>query len=407
MYDAIVIGARCAGAATAMLLARQGHNVLLVDRAAVGSEIPHGHFIHRGGPQRLQKWGLWDKVVATGAPPVHKVNMVIGGAPLATDDLYLGGIPFGLAPRRAAIDRVLAEAAVAAGVELRDRFLVETILRDGERVTGIRGRDLATGETESFRATIVIGADGRNSRLAQAVEAPVYEAVPSVSCYYFSYWRGIPFDRLEMHIGMDQVIFAFPTNDDQLALFIAWPIEKFPEVRQDIEGHFMAALAQAPELATQVAAGERVERFYGTADLPNFFRKPFGPGWALVGDAGHHKDPFMALGMGDALRDAELVAVAVHAGLLEEKPLLAALADYETQRNEESMPIYYENLNRARFVPPPAEMRQLRAALIANGDQADIDMFYKATLGLLPLAAFFNPDNIGRIMARQAASMAA
>jgi flavin-dependent dehydrogenase len=178
-------------------------------------------------------------------------------------------------------------------------------------------------------------------------------------------------------------------------------------VRQDIETHFTAALARAPELAAQVAAGERVERFYGTADLPNFFRKPFGPGWALVGDAGHHKDPFMAMGMGDALRDADLVAEAVHAGLTGVQPLLEALADYEKKRNEEAMPLYYENLNRARFVPPPAEVRQLRAALIANGDQADVDMFYKATLGLLPMAAFFNPDNIGRIMARQSASMAA
>jgi flavin-dependent dehydrogenase len=313
-------------------------------------------------------------------------------------NLMVDGIPFAIAPRRTALDKILVEQAVAAGVELRDRFVVEDFLQDGERVTGIRGRDLRTGQRFEEQAQIVVGADGRHSRLAQAVQAPVYDALPPVTCYYFSYWRDVPLAHLELHVGRDFVIFAFPTNDNLLAVFISWPVARFPEIRADIETHFMATLDQVPELAVQVRAGQRTERFYGTADLPNFFRKPYGPGWALVGDAGHHKDPFLALGVADALRDAELVAQAVHDGLAGVRPLEAALAEFELRRNETSVPLYWENLEKAKFAPPPPELRQIQQALLANGDQEDINHFFKINLGLLPPESFFNPENVDRIL---------
>ena len=402
MYEAIVIGARCAGASTAMLLGRLGHKVLLVDKTAVASDIPPGHFIHRFGPQRLAKWGLLDQIVETGCPLVSDVVMSMGGVPMHGKNLLVDGIPFGIGPRRAALDKILVDNAVAAGVELRDQFVAEDFLRDGDRISGIRGRDLTTGHRFEEQGQIVIGADGRNSKLAQAVNAPTYEAVPSVSCYYFSYWSGVPMAELQLHVGRDFVIFAFPTNDNLLALFVAWPIERFSEVRQNIENEFMATIEQVPMLAAQVRAGERVEKFYGTADLPNFFRKPFGPGWALVGDAGHHKDPFMALGIADALRDAELVAQAVHDGLAGITSLEDALAAFEAERNETSLPLYRENLSRATFTPPPPEFHQIREALLANGDQADINHFFRVNIGLLPPDSFFNPENIGRIIGRAA-----
>ena len=305
--------------------------------------------------------------------------------------LVVDEIPFGIAPRRSVLDKILVDNAVAAGVEMRDQFVVEDFVWNGDRITGIRGRDLRSGHRFEELGKLVIGADGRNSRLAQAVQAPVYDAVPSVSCYYFSYWSGVPLKRLELHVGRDFFIFAFPTNDNLLALFIAWPIERFHELRADIETHFMATLDQVPELAEQVRAGQREEKFYGTADLPNFFRKPYGPGWALAGDAGHHKDPFMALGVADALRDADLVAEAVHDGLRSVRPMEEALADYEARRNESSMPLYQENLARARFTPPPLEFRKIRQALLKNGDQTDTNHFLKAILGLASQESFFNP----------------
>ncbi|MCA9951531.1 MAG: FAD-dependent monooxygenase [Anaerolineales bacterium] len=398
MYDAIIIGARCAGASTAMLLARKGHKVLLVDRSAVPSDIHHGHFIHRGGPQRLDRWGVLSQIEASGCPLVTEVVMGIGGVPMTAKNIMLDGVAFGCGPRRSVLDKILVDTAVAAGVELRDQFLVEDFHSEDGAITGIVGRDLRTQRRFHEFSQIVIGADGRNSRLAKAVEAPVYEAVPSVSCYYFSYWSGIANAALEFHVGKQQIIFAFPTHDNLFAVFVARPIEEFHHFRADIEKNFMEALEQAPTLAAQLQNGRREERFYGTADLPNFFRKPYGRGWALVGDAGHHKDPYMALGIRDALRDAELLATTVDTGLTGIRPMQTALATYEEQRNEQSRPLYYENLARAKFTPPPPELVQIRNALLHSQDQDDINHFLQVNLGLLPKESFFNPENVGRIL---------
>jgi len=385
-----------------MLLARQGHKVLLVDRSAVPSDIPHGHFIHRGGPLRLNHWGLLDQIAASGCPLISKVVMDIGDFPLTGENLMVDGVAFGCGPRRKVLDKILVEAAVEAGAELREQFVVDEFSRDGDRITGIKGRDTRGGKNFAEPGRIIIGADGRNSRLARTVQATEYEAVPPILCYYFSYWSGVPGKALEVYVKDHQIIFAFPTNDDLFAVFIAWPVEAFHQVRSDIEGSFMEALDRVPDLAERVRTGRREERFYGTADLPNFFRKPYGPGWALVGDAGHHKDPYMALGIADALRDADLVADAVHEGLSGTRSMEEALAEYERRRNEMSMALYHENIARARFTPPPIEVLQLRLALRENQDQDDINRFLMASLGVIPREVFFNPENMGRIMRQSA-----
>jgi flavin-dependent dehydrogenase len=245
-------------------------------------------------------------------------------------------------------------------------------------------------------ATITVGADGRNSQLAHAVQAPVYEAHPTVTCWYFSYWSDVPTTGLEMYIRHNRVIFAFPTNDDLFGLFVGWQRAELPGVRADIEGHFMGAVDQVPHLAERVRSGRREERFYGATDLPNFFRTPFGQGWALVGDAGCHKDPFLALGICDAFRDAELLAEALDEGLSGRRPLLSALADYERRRNEATMFDYRQNLYAAQFGPLPAEIVRLRAAL--RGDQEATNQFIMAGEGMIPREAFFNPENLQRIV---------
>jgi flavin-dependent dehydrogenase len=187
----------------------------------------------------------------------------------------VGGVPLGLGPRRSQLDAVLVEAATAAGAELREGFLVREPLWEDGRVVGIRGGGIRSGAAETARAAVVVGADGRNSGLAKGVGAPVQEGVPTLSCWYFSYWSGV-----------------------------AWPIAELPAVRADPEAALLAVVARAPGLMERLAAGRREERVRGAAQLPNFLRRPFGPGWALVGDSGCHKDPYMALGVCDALRDA-------------------------------------------------------------------------------------------------------
>jgi flavin-dependent dehydrogenase len=399
MYDAIVIGARCAGAPTAMLLARKGYKVLLVDRATFPSEVPRGHFIHRHGPKRLHRWGLLDRIVATGCPPVTSTIMDFDDFPLVGKDLLINGVAMGYGPRRSALDKVLLDAAVEAGAELREGFVVEDFATDGERLVGIRGRDKRRGPVATERARITIGADGRNSRLARAIQMPVYEATPALACWYFSYWGDVPdIEGLEIYIRQRSVIFAFPTSHGLFAIFIAWPIEEFHAVRSDIEGRFMATLSRVPALAERVRSGWRAERFYGTADVPNFLRKPYGPGWALVGDAGCHKDPYLALGVCDALRDAEFLAEAVDEGLSGRRPLDESLADYERRRNEATLAEYQENLQLARLQPLPVEAMQLRAAL--RGDQEATNQFFMASEGMIPRETFFNPENLQRIMAQ-------
>jgi flavin-dependent dehydrogenase len=393
MYDAIVVGARCAGASTAMLLARKGHSVLLVDRNTFPSDIPHGHFIHMHGPRRLASWGLLEPSLATGCPPITSFTTYMDDFPLTGHDLEVDGVPLGLGPRRNYVDQALIEAAVEAGAEFRDGYAVQEFLADGDRIVGIRGRD---GGVE--RAQVVVGADGRNSSLARTVQAPEREAVPTLTCWYFTYWSGVPWGSgLEIWSRNKRAIFAHPTHDELLALFVAWPIAELPSVRADIEGQYMAVIEAMPEVAERVREGRREERFYGATQLPNFLRKPYGPGWALVGDAGCHKDPAMALGMCDALRDAEYLTDALHEGFAGERPLDEALADYERRRDEDTMPWYQINLGAAQLQPPPPDLAALRAAV--RESQEDTNLFYMAREGMIPPEQFFTPENMPRLMA--------
>jgi flavin-dependent dehydrogenase len=395
-YDVVVVGARAAGASTAMLLANQGHRVLLLDRARLPSEIAQGHFVYRHAPQRLQRWGLLDRIIASGSPPVTTLSQDLGDFPLVARDLSLDGVPWGIGPRRGVLDQILLEAAIDAGVDVQDQVAVDDVLIEDGRVTGIRGRSARGGAPITVRAQLTVGADGRRSRIAQAVRAPMYEHVPALACWYFSYWSGVPVDGIEITIKARRATFVFPTNDELTAVFVAFPIDEFAWVRLTPEPSMLAALDLAPEMGQRVRAGRREERFYGTADLPNFLRKPYGPGWALVGDAGCHKDPMLALGICHALQDAELLAEAAHAGLSGVRHLDDALTAYEVRRNAATLPDYRENLQEARLEGHPPEVIALRAALRDRPE--DARQFALAGFGALPRETFFNPDNLERIM---------
>jgi flavin-dependent dehydrogenase len=387
-YDVIVVGARCAGAPTAMLLARKGYNVLLLDRSSFPSEIPHGHFIHRRGPRYLHDWGLLDRVIATGCPPSTTIILDAGDLCLVGRDLVLDGIAAGYGPRRAALDKVLVDAAVEAGAELRQGCAIEEYLTEGNRVVGVRGRDCANGSLAIERATITVGADGRASLLARTVGAAKYEFTPTLTCWYFSYWTGVS-HGLELYVRGERAIFAHPTNDGLCAVFVGCPIREQRAVQSDLERQFMAAVGLVPELADRVRSGERVERFYGAANLPNFLRTPCGPGWALVGDAGCHKDPYLALGICDAFRDADLLAAAIDQQLSGMGRHDQVIAHYERRRNEATMADYRMNLDLAQFKPLSAELRQLQEAV--QGNQEATNQFLMAREGMIAPETFFNP----------------
>ena len=396
MYDVIVVGARCAGAPLAMLLARTGARVLLLDRVRFPSDIPHGHFIHRHGPRRLRSWGLLDRLAAR-TPAVANMLIDVGDFPLRASNLIEDGMAWGYGPRRSTLDKLLVDAAIEAGAEFRDGVgVVDYVFSDG-RLTGVRCRDHMGVQFEE-RATIIVGADGRHSQLARAVDAPMYQHVPTVLCYYFGYWSDVETEDFELYLRAQErrVLFSFKTEDDLFAVFVGAPIEELPQIRRDIEGSFMAALDLAPDFAARIRAGQREERFYGASDLPNFYRKPYGPGWALVGDAGLHKDPFLALGICDAFRDVELLAAAIGDGLAGRRVLEEALADYESKRNAASAADYDQNIADARFPPPPARMLALRAAVRDSPDETT--RMIKARNGMIDPASFFNPQNISRLV---------
>lgn len=398
MYDVIVVGARCAGASTAMLLSRRGYRVLLVDRAIFPRDIPHGHFIHKHGPGRLHRWGLLDRVAATNCPPIESMVIDLGDFPLTGRKLAMDGVAMGYGPRRDVLDKLLVDAAVEAGTELRQGFVVDDFLSHGGRITGIRGHDAATGSVALEHAPITVGADGRHSRLARTVRAAEYDTFPVLSCWYFSYWSGMPPMGLEVYQRGRNAILTFPTNDELVAIFIAWTCDEFESVKSDIERSFMAVVDQVPGLAERVRNGRREERFYGTADLPNFLRKPCGRGWALVGDAGCHKDPYMALGICDAFRDAELLAEAVDQAFSGRVDPGKALHEYERRRNAATMRDYLENAQIAQLRPIPDEVLRLRSAL--RESEEDARLFFLAREELIPRESFFNHENIARLVTR-------
>lgn len=398
MYDAIVIGSRCAGAPTAMLLARKGRRVLVVDRATFPSDVLSGHAIQPAGVARLARWGLLDRVRATGVPFADGVRFDFGEVVLEGRPVPADGVTDLVCIRRTILDTLLADAAAEAGAEVRLGFTVKELLWEDGRVVGIRGRD-ASGASVEERAAIVIGADGMHSFVARSVGAATYDERPAATAAVYSYWRGADVPALELYARPGRFMIAVPTNDDLVFVGQVLPLAEEASYRADMDGAFRATLAMAPHLASRVAAGERVERFHFGRDTEGFFRVPGGPGWALVGDAGYHKDPITAQGMLDAFRDAELLADAVDRGL--ENDLAAALRGYQRARDEAARDIYEFTCQLAHVdAPPPPEMQALIGALAAN--PAEISRFLGIMAGSVPLTEFLHPESVGRIMAAAA-----
>jgi 2-polyprenyl-6-methoxyphenol hydroxylase-like FAD-dependent oxidoreductase len=398
-YDAIVVGARCAGSPLAMLLARRGHRVLLVDRATFPSDTVSTHVVHPLGVAALARWGLLDRLVATGCPPIRTYAFDFGpftlaGAPGTRE------APVAYCPRRTVLDKLLVDAAADAGAEIREGFTVEEALTENGRVVGIRGRSGGGGPVEE-RADVVVGADGRHSVVAEAVRPDQYHERPPLLAPYYAYWSGLPMNgRFETYVRPYRGMAAAPTNDDLTLIIAGWPYSEFDANKKDIEGNYLAVLELAPELADRVRRAKRVSRFAGTP-VPNFFRKPYGPGWALVGDAGYTKDPITAQGILDAFRDAERCADALHDAFAGARPFGEGMADYQRARDEHVLPMYELTCQLATLEPPPSELQQLLGAV--HGNPREMDRFVQMNAGTLSPAEFFSPESVREIMAAASA----
>jgi flavin-dependent dehydrogenase len=338
-YDVVVVGARAAGAATAMLLARAGCRVLVVDRSSYGADTISTHGLMRAGVLQLQRWGLLDRVVAAGTPPIRRTTFSYGGEcgvvitikpSFGVDALY--------APRRTVLDPIIVDAAVAAGADIRYGITVTDVIRDGGgRVTGIVGHDV-DGCSVAFSAGTVVGADGLRSTIARSVDAPFERVGTGATGVVYGYWSEVETDGYEWVYTPGAVAGLIPTNDGQACIFAGGSPARIGPGGIAV---LRALLGQAsPALASRVAGAippQAVRRFTGP---PGFLRRCWGPGWALVGDAGYWKDPIGVHGITDALRDAELLARALIAADGGGQDRTDALAGYQATRDRLSVDLF-------------------------------------------------------------------
>ncbi len=397
MFDVIVVGARCAGSPTAMLLARQGHNVLLVDRASFPSDKPTStHLVHPPGVARVRDWGLLEELLASNCPPIRDYGLKTGPVDLMAPLPAYDGVDVAYAPRRYILDDILVRAAVRAGVELREQVSVTGLLRERDRVVGITGKT-HDGATFSDRASLVIGADGTNSRIARLVGAREYRTRAPYLSSYWTYWDGLDVTQVPSWRDEQSYGFAWPTNDGLVLAGVAWPTARFAELdRADPAIPFFGALERMdPAFAEKVHDAQQADRWL-SGSVPNFFRESHGPGWALVGDASFSRDPCTATGITESLRGADLLAEEVNRALAGEVPMNRALTSYEVRRNAISLPFYEYTCDFASLRPYSPDVLQLMAAAADDPEQAS------ALTGLFAQTtspeSFFSMENIRRIL---------
>jgi 2-polyprenyl-6-methoxyphenol hydroxylase-like FAD-dependent oxidoreductase len=363
-HDVIVVGARCAGAATALLLARQGLDVLVVDRAALPSDTLSTHALARGGVVQLDRWGLLDDVVASGAPPIRTVTFHSGDMVVEKAVKDRAGVQFLLAPRRHVLDTILAEAATDAGAHLLLETAVTAVRRDATgRVTGVWTR-AADGTQREHRARFVVGADGVRSRTARSVGAATIDERPSPNGTAYLYVADLDSAGFEFHLGAEsRFAGVFPTHAGEANVFVCAPAVEMPVGARAGISAFLDLLGRtSPSLAARVARARITSPVRAAVGLPNVVRQPFGPGWALVGDAGYHRDPITGHGMTDAFRDAELLARAIGDVVAGRRTEAQALDGYASERLDALRPIF-EITCRLVQAPPPDEFTVLQKAL--------------------------------------------
>jgi flavin-dependent dehydrogenase len=374
-YDVVVVGGRVAGASTAMLLARAGARVALVDRAAYGTDTVSTHGLMRAGVLQLSRWGLLSEVVAASTPPIRRTTFHYADGESVQVSIRPGaGVDALYAPRRHLLDRILVDAAAEAGAHVRHDTAVTALLRDDHgRVSGVRVQD-RTGKTADLRAAITIGADGIRSTVAEEAGAPVVRQGRSRSAVLYRYYADARATGYEWAYGVGGGAGFIPTNDGLTCVFVGTTPVRLRTLRRDGTEHAFATLLAetAPALAERIASAEPASRMHGWAGVPGFVRRSWGPGWALVGDAGYFKDPLTTHGMTDALRDAELLTNEILETLTGVVPEAVALARYQATRERLSSRLFDATEAVASYTWDLPQLRALlRQVSSAMSDEVD------------------------------------
>jgi flavin-dependent dehydrogenase len=374
-YDAVVVGGRVAGASSALLLARAGARVALVDRAAYGSDTLSTHGLMRAGVLQLSRWELLDQVVAAGTPPVRRTTFhYADGESVPVTIRPSAGVHALYAPRRHLLDRILVDAAAEAGAHVRHGTTVTDLLRDDAGgVGGVRVQD-RSGRSEQLWADLTIGADGIRSTVAERAGAEVLRRGRSRSAVLYRYYADVPATGYEWGYGPGAAAGFLPTNDGLTCVFVSTTPARLRALRRDgAQSAFAALLSRAaPALADRVGSARPDGRLHGWGGVAGFVRRSWGPGWALVGDAGYFKDPLTTHGMTNALRDAELLADAVLESLAGVTPAVVALARYQATRDRLSSRLFDATEAVASYSWDLTEVRGLlRAVSAAMSDEVD------------------------------------
>jgi 2-polyprenyl-6-methoxyphenol hydroxylase-like FAD-dependent oxidoreductase len=378
-YDAIIVGARCAGAATGLLLARSGAKVLVIDRQGYGSDTMSTHALMRGAVVQLKRWGLITEIVAADTPAIRSTTFHYGSEAVCVTIKPEHGVECLFAPRRTVLDRLLVDAARQVGVEVRHSVaLFELQFASNGRVVGVTLKD-AGGSRMTIGADIVIGADGRQSTVAQLVNAQTYVEGGNASGIVFGYFDKLTRDGSHWYFAKNAAAGVIPTNSAH-CVFAAVPAAQFfSTFRGDVRRGFLQVLeAICPELRADVERGTLIGRLRGFGGAPGFLRECHGPGWALVGDAGYFKDPLTAHGITDAFRDAELLSRAIVDGRTR------ALAAYQSERDVLSLPLLRTTDAIAAFAWDLEEVKALHVELSAV---MNAEANYVAGLSQLPALA--------------------
>lgn len=316
-FDVVIVGARCAGSPLALMLRRRGLSVCLVDRAQFPSETPSTHLIQPCGVRLLDELGLLDAVLAAGAVPLDRMTMVIDD--VVRIEAKLDEVDYrqsSLCVRRVTLDALLVDAAAAAGADVRTGLRVTGLISEDGRVTGV---DTAAGP---IHGQLVVGADGRHSTVASLAGAREYHVASAGKMFAWAYFKDVRDREGRVRIGRRGArgFLAGPTDGDLCMAAIGIDMAEQAEFHTDRDANFTAGIRAWPELADVIGDGRRVGPIRVLTNWHGYFREAAGPGWVLVGDAGHFKDPTPGQGIGDAFRQADRLAPAIADGLGNSSP---------------------------------------------------------------------------------------
>ncbi|MEV6401032.1 NAD(P)/FAD-dependent oxidoreductase [Streptomyces sp. NPDC051907] len=388
MYDVIVVGARCAGAPTAMLMARAGYRVLLLEKARFPQDKLSSHYLHQPGVALLGRWGLLERIRATDCPPIDRISYETAGVRLEGSLLPHDGHSTTYGPRRFVLDPILAGAAVEAGAEFREGCTVTGLVHEGDRVAGVRIKT-ADGVEFAERARLVVGADGMRSAVARLAGAPTIVENPPMTCTYYSYWEGLP-AHFELYERPGRWVGAGPTNNGCTLVMAYFPQAEFSQVRTDAQSAYLEAIrTTAPGLSERMSSARQVERLYGTGEQLNFIRQASGPGWALVGDAAHHKDSIAARGITDAFVQAQMLADHIGQDLHDPTALAAAGRRYAAGLKERFLEFYRSTLNVAELQVPEERISFLKTI---SANQRLVDRYFATLSGVCTIDEFYNEE---------------